>query len=657
MKHLPIHLFSNSAVCCVILIVPSLLLAGGPLNAYQGRAVRYAGVAPVIHFKTDLGSLGSFSNATATNIAVASFQTWHDCPGAAISFVNDGPLPVDVIGSDSIYLENFTDGINPIVFDADGSIVQKLFGGNAQNSIIGFAGSAWDSQTGYYVEGEAVMNGRFAAPGPAPVTFTPEQFKSTFVHEFGHFLGLDHTQINALFVSDGNAANDIYIPTMYPTSTDDDAALADLNPDDIAAFATIYPVLTFAASTGSIHGNAIRADSSAVRGANVVAIDISDTLMKQYSTVTDYFFTNTGEYTVPGLPPGSYWVKIEPIRSKFYGGSSVGPYAGYPKDISFVNPVAPEYYNGSGETWDPQLDTASSRVAVQVVAGAVTDSINFLANGIEGAISRELIYYGTPAYVFALPSEYGDSRYAVRFTPGATAKLLSTDILLNAGSAAIIGNGNLKVSVYTDTVGSYGGVPGSQIGSSVTVPFSSLAAGFFNTIDLSGLNLTVVQNVDFHLVYEVLGQGDTLEFVGDDGAVETDRSSSYYDLGEGFAWHNFRDSLNYDFGYNLVIDATIDVQTGVEEHTELPHGFVLEQNYPNPFNPEAAISYQLSAISFVSLKVYDMLGREVRTLVNEEQGAGRYIVQFGAKGLATGVYYYVLSAGGSREVKRMILLK
>jgi hypothetical protein len=67
--------------------------------------------------------------------------------------------------------------------------------------------------------------------------------------------------------------------------------------------------------------------------------------------------------------------------------------------------------------------------------------------------------------------------------------------------------------------------------------------------------------------------------------------------------------------------------------------------YPNPFNPTTAISYELSANCFVSLKVYDVLGREVRTLVNEVKRIGRYEVNFDAGGLASGAYFYSIKAG------------
>lgn len=98
--------------------------------------------------------------------------------------------------------------------------------------------------------------------------------------------------------------------------------------------------------------------------------------------------------------------------------------------------------------------------------------------------------------------------------------------------------------------------------------------------------------------------------------------------------------------------------TSIDRHNSgLPSGFKLFQNYPNPFNPETSISYQLSTLSNVTLKVYDSLGKEVVTLVNSEEPAGNYKVEFNALGLSNGVYIYSLYAGGYMSVKKMILLK
>ncbi|MBK8552910.1 MAG: T9SS type A sorting domain-containing protein [Ignavibacteria bacterium] len=91
--------------------------------------------------------------------------------------------------------------------------------------------------------------------------------------------------------------------------------------------------------------------------------------------------------------------------------------------------------------------------------------------------------------------------------------------------------------------------------------------------------------------------------------------------------------------------------------TEIPSQFILNQNYPNPFNPSTVIRYSLTANGFINLKVFDYLGREITTLVNEKQNAGTYEVDFNASGLSSGIYFYTMSADGFTETKRMILLK
>ncbi len=88
-----------------------------------------------------------------------------------------------------------------------------------------------------------------------------------------------------------------------------------------------------------------------------------------------------------------------------------------------------------------------------------------------------------------------------------------------------------------------------------------------------------------------------------------------------------------------------------------PTSFALQQNYPNPFNPTTEIRYQTSEVSRVTLKVFDMLGREVATLVDEVQDAGLKLVEFDATGLASGVYFYRLAAGGFVETKKLILVR
>jgi hypothetical protein len=88
-----------------------------------------------------------------------------------------------------------------------------------------------------------------------------------------------------------------------------------------------------------------------------------------------------------------------------------------------------------------------------------------------------------------------------------------------------------------------------------------------------------------------------------------------------------------------------------------PNGFVLEQNYPNPFNPSTHIKYAVANKQFVSIKVYDVIGNEIATLVNEEKPAGSYEVEFSANHLSAGVYYYSIVTANFVQTKKMILLK
>ena len=97
--------------------------------------------------------------------------------------------------------------------------------------------------------------------------------------------------------------------------------------------------------------------------------------------------------------------------------------------------------------------------------------------------------------------------------------------------------------------------------------------------------------------------------------------------------------------------------TGVQDRVETPNFFVLSQNYPNPFNPTTVINYQVPVAGHVSVKVYDLLGREVMTLVNERKSAGSYQVLFDAHLLPSGVYFYSLESGSFKETKKMELLK
>jgi hypothetical protein len=90
---------------------------------------------------------------------------------------------------------------------------------------------------------------------------------------------------------------------------------------------------------------------------------------------------------------------------------------------------------------------------------------------------------------------------------------------------------------------------------------------------------------------------------------------------------------------------------------EVPALYSLEQNYPNPFNPKTNIRYSIPENSFVTLKIFDLLGREIKTLVNQNQISGKYSITFDMSGYASGLYLYKIQAGNFSDTRKMILIK
>lgn len=119
------------------------------------------------------------------------------------------------------------------------------------------------------------------------------------------------------------------------------------------------------------------------------------------------------------------------------------------------------------------------------------------------------------------------------------------------------------------------------------------------------------------------------------------------------------DAANSVWSFLYIDDVSLTNQiTGTEKEKGLfPIKFELKQNYPNPFNPLTVITYQLAVNSFTTLKVYDLLGREVATLVNEQKPAGSYTIRWDATHFASRVYFYRLQAGAFSETKKLLLLK
>jgi hypothetical protein len=127
------------------------------------------------------------------------------------------------------------------------------------------------------------------------------------------------------------------------------------------------------------------------------------------------------------------------------------------------------------------------------------------------------------------------------------------------------------------------------------------------------------------------------------------------DANIGIAWIDTTTGYDEFFYRSMAIPTAPTV--GVAEIKTAPKQFALDQNYPNPFNPTTVIRYQLAKSGMVNLKIFDLLGKEVAVLVNEEKAEGTYSVTFHAVNLPSGVYFYRLESNGNAMVKKLVLMK
>lgn len=201
-----------------------------------------------------------------------------------------------------------------------------------------------------------------------------------------------------------------------------------------------------------------------------------------------------------------------------------------------------------------------------------------------------------------------------------------------------------------------------------------------NIVDTSSaLYGAVAQPVPFSVWNRTLQRKTTFLFVELDGNGRISRNDELYLLGEDpqgkpfLTWHlqftgnegaaeplpgdrflvKIMKPLTPADQYQLIYNPPLSVPRS----NGVPDSYSLGQNYPNPFNPSTAITYQLAAAGKVTLKVYDLLGRNVATVVDGAQEPGTYTIQFDASGLASGVYYYRIEAGNFSAVRTMLLLK
>lgn len=388
-----------SIVTGSLLVFQMVALAGGALaisstnKPYTWRVANFP-----IKYHIDRGSCGLQSNEAMQELIANSIAKWTTAhiPYSSVQFQFDGLLDEDIDSKNEFeQVQLAQDGKNPIIFD-DGSIIEDL---GMEAGVIGFASPVYITEPPFtrIVKGVALFNGKFLNGNRRDgYEMSTEEFGAIILHEFGHFLNLDHTQINGQhFIHDSDPGFALYgNPPVNSVSIMFPLALGLGEPtepqaDDIRAIATLYPTTAFTSETKSISGRIYLPDGKTpLTGANVVARNTEDPFHDVASYVSGALTADNpdhpdyaGYFSLTGLKAdANYTIEVVNINSQFTGSSSVGPIS---DPVQLGSPE--EFYNGGNESSNGVSDKPDGWTAVP----AGTNGINIILNNQFTAVDED----------------------------------------------------------------------------------------------------------------------------------------------------------------------------------------------------------------------------------------------------------------------------
>jgi hypothetical protein len=432
----------------------SSVMAGGArvLDDATGEPVTWSTTVPV-SYQVDRGPLGTLTSNQAMALVQEAFATLEGVETASIRFQMTGQLPVDVNETNwGLYLGVGNDGRNPVIFDADGRILDQLLGLTARNDVEG--GTLLEQSSGTeLLEAAILINGACfdgVSDERSPCELQDlDELRALVLHEAGHFCNLDHTDLNRRFADDGNPANNVVLPTMYAVQSEDDSTQVSLQLDDELALSRLYPAAGFPGTGGIIEGTIFAPNGSdPVDGANVVVRNLQEPFLLAASTVSGDV-GGPGTFRFEGLPPGNYTLEVLPVASSFTGRTSVGQVA---QEGTVARLPGPPEFLDAAESGDASDDT-DAYIVLTLHMGTILSGENVLLNDLSTVPDdpSEPGANDTPGAATALPAagdfftdaiEPGDVDYFSILIPEGWTLVVDVDAAdpdLGSGLEAVLG--------------------------------------------------------------------------------------------------------------------------------------------------------------------------------------------------------------------------
>ena len=665
----------------LVMAAASPAIAGGPLIIYD-PATRTPYHWPVgdVNVYMDSGTNGFLTNAQSDNLTTNAFTEWANVPTAYFSAVNAGKIKLNNVATD-ITAANAgqvisTDGHDVpngggifVIYDTDGTICSNFFG--FPPGVLGVASPEFaEDGTPNITESWVVLNG--AAIDPSDTSpFPGASFGGVYTHEFGHTIGLAHTQTNgsALFFADnigpGSCSPLASTPavsqmeTMYPFIDPTpvtgsglyEATVEQL--DDVAALSDLYPTAGWPNNTATVSGKIFLGDGTTeVTGVNVIARKLTDPngncLSAMSGNYTQGALGPDGRYTLHGLTPGSQYVLY--VDKIVQGGFSTQP-----TPTVFME----EYWNGAQESGNVDTDTTCSYVPLSAGAGA-TATANVSLNVVEGTLALA----DDDAAKVTIPNGFsfcGQRYHSVWVNSNGNLTFGSGDTNPNATANGLRVGAPRICGVWDDLDPSTGGVIAAhQEGQNFVIRFLQVPEVFIG--GLNTFTITLRPNATIRVDY-----GETATFfstvagrspgMGAPDPGPTDLSTAPQPITATTVYEEFflgDDLTNLHLEYS-----PCGTVVGVADEGITARGL---RSAPNPFRSSTLISFELPEGGLVSLQVFDISGRHVATLANERLPAGSYSMPWSGKDAAgqdvsPGIYFYRLETPNLRETRKAIRIE